>query len=150
MDNVYSFLVVVHIFSAIFGVGSLFILSAIIRMGKNMQELRFSYEIFNKVHFYAVVGTISLLISGLTMGALRHNLFNLAWVQISALLIIIFFIIGPIWLRPIMKPILELVQTHKGEEIPEEYYRLYRRMIPVEIAIAVIFILITILMILKP
>lgn len=150
MNILYQTLFVIHIFSAIFGVGSLFILSAVIRLAKDMKQLKFSFVIFNKIHVYAVIGTMLLLFSGLGMAFIQPYLFGLIWIQISLALIVIFFVIGPIWLRPIMTPILDLVRSYEGEEIPEEFYRLYKRMVPVEIAISVIFILIILLMVLKP
>jgi uncharacterized membrane protein len=150
LSTLYQALLVIHVFSAIFGVGSLFILSAVIRYAKDMKQLKFSFVIFNKIHVYAVVGTMLLLFSGLGMAFIQPYLFKMIWVQISLALIVIFFIIGPIWLRPIMKPILDFVRSYDGEEIPDEFHRLYKKMVPVEIAISVIFIMIILLMVLKP
>jgi uncharacterized membrane protein len=150
MMTFYRALVFIHIFSAIMGMGPGFILTTVVKSGNTMTELRHSYKIRNKLHIFVMVGGLLLLITGLTMGFLNPSLFHMGWYVTSLVLFLAALAIGPLVLSPASRPVKALLDSHKGEDIPEEYYRLSRILFRCENLENVIFIIIIALMILKP
>jgi uncharacterized membrane protein len=146
----YQFIVVLHIFSAIMGMGPGFILTTVVKSGKNMTELRHSYAVRHKLHIFVMVGGTLVLITGLIMGFMNPSLFRMGWYVISLVLFLAALAIGPLVLSPRSKPVKALLALHKGEEIPEEYYRLSKILFRYEYLENAIFIVIIALMILKP
>jgi uncharacterized membrane protein len=146
----YQIIVVLHIFSAIMGMGPGFILTTVVKSGKTMTELRHSYAIRHKLHIFVMVGGTLLLITGLIMGFMNPSLFRMGWYVTSLVLFLAALAIGPLVLSPRSKPVKALLASHKGEKIPEEYYRLSRILFRYEHLENAIFIVIIALMILKP
>lgn len=150
MITFYKVVVFIHIFSAIVGMGPGFILTTVVKSGNTMTELRHSYKIRHKLHIFVMVGGTLLLITGLTMGLINPSLFRMGWYVISLVLFLAALAIGPLVLSPRSKPVKELLASHKGEEIPEEYWRLSKVLFQFETLENVIFSIIIALMILKP
>jgi uncharacterized membrane protein len=150
MIILYKILVFIHIFSAILGMGPGFILTTVVKSGENMTELRHSYRIRHKLHIFVMIGGILLLISGLSMGFINPSLFRMGWYVTSLLLFLAALAIGPLVLSPRSKPVKALLAAHKGEEIPEEYWRLSKILFRFETLENIIFVIIIALMILKP
>lgn len=148
--SLYNILVFIHIFSAILGMGPGFILTTVVKSGKTMTELRHSYKIRHKLHIYVMVGGILLLITGVSMGLLNPSLFRMGWYVTSLVLFLAALAIGPLVLSPRSKPVKALLASHKGEEIPQEYWRLSKILFRFETLENVIFLIIIALMILKP
>jgi uncharacterized membrane protein len=146
----YKILVFIHIFSAILGMGPGFILTTVVKSGKTMTELRYSYAIRNKLHIYVMVGGTLLLITGLGMGSINTSLFHLGWYVTSLVLFLAALAVGPVLLSPRSKPIKALLQSHQGEDIPEEYKRLSKTLFHYELLENGIFLIVIALMILKP
>jgi uncharacterized membrane protein len=146
----YKIIVVLHIFSAIIGMGPGFILTTVVKSGKTMTELRHSYAIRHKLHIFVMVGGTLLLVTGLIMGFMNPYLFRMGWYVTSLILFLAALAIGPLVLSPRSKPVKALLASHKGEEIPEEYYRISKILFRYEYLENAIFIVIIALMILKP
>ncbi len=146
----YQVLVFIHIFSAILGMGPGFILTVVVKSGKTMTELRHSYAIRHKLHIFVMIGGILLLITGLLMGALNTSLFHMGWYVVSLLLFLVALAMGPLVLSPRSKPIKAMLESHKGDEIPEEYTRLSKKLFLYENIENGIFLIIIALMITKP
>lgn len=150
MITFYKVVVFIHIFSAILGMGPGFILTTVIKSGNNMTELRHSYKIRHKLHIFVMIGGILLLISGLTMGMMNPSLFHMGWYVTSLVLFLLALAIGPVVLSPRSKPVKALLDSHKSENIPKEYWRLSKVLIRFEHLENFIFLIIITLMILKP
>lgn len=146
----YKTLVFIHIFSAILGMGPGFILTTVVKSGKTMTELRHSYAIRHKLHIFVMIGGTLLLLTGLGMGAINPSLFRMGWYNTSLVLFLAALAMGPLVMSPRSKPIKELLQTHKSEEIPEEYWRLSKVLFRWENIENIIFLIIITLMITKP
>jgi len=97
-----------------------------------------------------MIGGTLLLISGLWMGFLNPYWFTQGWYVTSLVLFLIALAFGPFLLKPKSTPIKKLLKEHEGEEIPEEYYVLSKKLFRVEHIENAIFIIIIVLMILKP
>ncbi|WHY78488.1 DUF2269 family protein [Neobacillus sp. WH10] len=150
MITFYKVIVFIHIFSAILGMGPGFILTTVVKSGSTMTELRHSYKIRHKLHIFVMIGGALLLITGLTMGLLNPSLFRMGWYVTSLVLFLAALAIGPLVLSPRSKPIKALLESHKGDEIPEEYWRLSKILFRYEHLENAIFLIIIALMILKP
>lgn len=148
--TLYSFLLLIHVFSAILGLGPGFIMIYIVKGAKNMTELRHAYYVRNRIHIFVMIGGTLLLLSGLAMGVLNPPLFQLGWYVTSLILFLIALAFGPIILSPKSRPIKNLLKNHQEEQIPEEYNKMAKTLFFYERLENVIFLIIIILMILKP
>lgn len=148
--TLYKVLVFIHIFSAILGMGPGFILTTVVKSGNTMTELRHSYRIRHKLHIFVMVGGTLLLVTGLAMGFLNPSLFQMGWYITSLVLFVAALAIGPLVLSPRSKPVKELLALHKGDEIPDDYWRLSKVLFRYENLENIIFLIIITLMILKP
>lgn len=146
----YQFLVTIHIFSAILGLGPGFIMIYVVTKASTMTELRHAFFIRNRIHIFVMVGGSLLLITGLLMGYLNPYLFKAGWYIVSLILFLITLAAGPVVLKPISTPIKEIINTHKGDDIPKEYFERSKQLFFYERILNVIFLIIIALMILKP
>lgn len=146
----YQFLLLVHVMSAILGLGPGFVMIYVVTRATNMSELRHSYLIRNRLHNFVIVGGSLILITGLWMGYIVPAWFYHGWYITALILFLVALGFGPLFLSPRSKPIKNLLQNHKGEEIPQEYYRLSKRLFLYERIENIIFLAIIVLMILKP
>jgi len=146
----YKLLVAVHIMAAILGLGPGFVMIYIVTKAKNMTELRHAFFIRNRVHHFVMIGGVLLLVTGLWMGFLQTYLFKAGWYWLSLILYLIALAAGPFILKPLDRPIKNILDKHKGDNIPEEYYGYSNRLFFHERILNTIFIVIIILMILKP
>lgn len=150
MQTLYNAMVVVHIISAILGMGPGFFLTQIVLTAKTMAELRHAYIIRRRLHLFVMIGGILLLVTGLIMGAIRPFLFTTGWYVISLILYLIALAFGPFILKPVTKPIYVLLKEHKGKDIPPTYRKYEEKLLFYERIINIIFIVIILLMIIKP
>lgn len=148
--TLYSIILVIHVFSAILGMGPGFVMIYIVTKAKTMTELRHAYVIRNRLHQFVMVGGTLLLITGLTMGYMRPYLFHRGWYITSLILFLVALGFGPVILSPRSKPIKQLLKTHEGDDIPEIYYPLAKTLFFWERVENVIFLVVIALMVLKP
>ncbi len=148
--TLYKFILIIHILSAIIGLGPGYVLTFIAMHAKTMTELRHAYYIRNRVHIFVMVGGILLLVTGILMGMLRPELFRQGWYTLSMVLYLIALAIAPLLLIKETKPIKDVLDLHASEEIPEKYYKAEKKLFFYEHLTNVIFTIIIILMVLKP
>ena len=146
----YRIIVLIHILSAIVGLGPGFVMIYIVTKAETMTELRHAYLIRNKLHIFVMIGGTLLLLTGLTMGAMNHYLFHFGWYVTSLTLFLIALGFGPLVLSPRSKPIKALLNSHTDDSIPGEYYRLSQKLFFFERIENMIFLIIIVLMVLKP
>lgn len=148
--TLYRFLLLLHVSSAILGLGPGFILIYIVKKASSMTELRHAYSIRKTLHIFVMVGGTVLLLSGLAMGALNPYLFQAGWYVTALILFLIALAFGPVLLSPKSKPIKVLLKSNTDDKIPPEYYELARKLFFYERIENVIFFTIIVLMVLKP
>lgn len=148
----YGFLLFVHIFSAILGMGPGLVMTFVVKYSKasTMAELRTAFRIRNGLHILTMIGGTLLLLTGLLMGSLNTALFSQGWYVTSLILFLIALASGPLLLKPKSAPIKEILATHEGENVPEEYEELSKKLFSIENWLNLIFLIIIALMILKP
>ena len=146
----YKILVVIHILSAILGLGPGFMLIQLVKKPKSLSELKNGFKSRKKIHIFVMIGGVLLLFTGLTMGFINPVWFKNFWYVSSLVLFIIALCIGPILLSPRSKKIKKLLKEHDGNEIPDAYWPLAKSLFFWERVENAIFLIIIILMILKP
>src|SRR5699024_1075296 len=85
----YEYLVFIHIFSAIIGVGQEFVMTYIVTKACNMTELKHVYRLRKRIHVFIMIGGALLLITGIWMGLMHTYLFHQGWYIISFILFMI-------------------------------------------------------------
>ncbi|MFZ3577548.1 DUF2269 family protein [Virgibacillus sp. DJP39] len=148
--TLYMFLVLIHIFSAILGMGPGFVMIYIVKHATNMSELRHAYFIRNRLHIFVMVGGTLLLVTGILLGVLNPALFKAGWYVLSLILFLIALAFGPTVLSPRSKPVKDFLENYKGKEIPEQYYVLSNKLFFFERIENAIFLIVIVLMITKP
>ncbi len=146
----YNIILLIHVFSAILGLGPGFVMIYIVTKASTMSELRHAYLIRNRLHIFVMVGGTLLLLSGLAMGLINTYLFRMGWFVTSLILFLVALGFGPIVLSPLSKPIKTLLHQHQGEDIPLQYYQLSKKLFFYERIENVIFLVIIMMMVLKP
>ncbi len=146
----YAFLLIIHVFSAILGMGPGFVMIYVVTKASNMTELKHAYFIRNRLHTFVMVGGTLLLLTGLAMGSLKPYLFHATWYVTSLILFIVALGFGPVILSPLSRPIKTLLKNHEGEKIPDQYYTMAKKLFFYERIENVIFLVIIVLMVLKP
>lgn len=150
MMSFYSILVIVHIFSAIIGLGPGFVMTFIVTKATTMTELRHAFLLRNKLHIFVMVGGMLLVITGLGMGLIHPRLFAEGWYTVSLFLFLLTLAAGPLLLKPLSVPIRVILNNHQGDEIPSAYNAYAKRLFMCENILNGIFIVIIFLMIVKP
>lgn len=149
----YDILLVIHIFSAILGLGPGFVMIYIVTKARTMTELKHAYMIRHRIHVFVMIGGILLLFTGIGMGLLHPYLFRQIWFLASFLLFLIALAAGPVVLSPRAKPIKQMLAAHTkedGDEIPQAYRQLANQLFLYERITNLIFLIIIALMIIKP
>ena len=146
----YDILVLIHVFSAILGLGPGFVMIYIVTTASTMTELRHAYLIRNRIHIFVMVGGTLLLLTGLMMGVLRPYLFGQFWYMASLILFLIALAAGPVVLSPRSRPIKYILKEYQGEEIPQSYHELSKQLFFYERITNIIFLIIIFLMMTKP
>ncbi|ENH96662.1 hypothetical protein J416_09814 [Gracilibacillus halophilus YIM-C55.5] len=145
----YETLVIVHIFSAIIGVGPGFILTTIVKSAQTINEIQFAFFLKRKVHNIVISGGSFMLLTGIAMGILKPRLFQEGWYLLSLVLYSISFLMGPTVLKQYTKPIKELL-AQQPEEIPTVYHEYIKKLLIAEYIVNTLLIIIILLMITKP
>ncbi len=146
----YMVLVTIHVLSAILGMGPGFFMIHLIKKATNMTELKHAYRLRSSLHIFVMIGGTLLLVTGLWMGFLNPALFKQGWYVTSLIMYLIALSFGPLLLSPVSKPLKKYVNEYEGEEIPEKYYEMEKKLVRVERFENTLFFIIILLMILKP
>ncbi len=146
----YSMLVMIHIFSAIIGLGPGFVMTFIVTKATTMTELRHAFLLRNKLHIFVMLGGILLFVTGLWMGFIHPRLFTEGWYVVSLFLFLLTLAAGPLLLKPLSAPIRVILDNQQGDEIPSEYNAYAKRLFTCENILNGIFVVIIFLMIMKP
>ncbi|SES12195.1 Predicted integral membrane protein [Gracilibacillus ureilyticus] len=150
MNSLYTWLVVIHIFSAIVGIGPGFVLTTIVKSARTIPEIKHAFALKKKVHSFVMIGGILVLITGLLMGMMKPVLFQQGWYITSMAVYLTALGLGPTLLKKYSKPIKEMFQNHTLKEVPEDYHLYVHKLLKVEYIENSLLIIVILLMILKP
>lgn len=150
MNSLYTWLVILHIFSAIVGVGPGFVLTTIVKNAKTMTEIRFAFQLKMKVHIFVIIGGMLVLITGLIMGALKPILFQQGWYVASMILYFLALLLGPTLLKKFSKPIKAILADKSIKEVPKAYHQHVKKLLQTEYVANTLLLIVIFLMITKP
>lgn len=150
MEILYHILVVIHVLSAILGLGPGFILIQVVKSAHNMTELKHAYQVRRRLHTFVMIGGTSLIITGLIMGMIHPYLFRMGWYVTSIILFMVALLMGPLVMSPKSKTLKHVIDTHNGENIPPTYKQVEKKLFIYERISSLLFLIIIVLMVLKP
>ncbi|WP_332690757.1 DUF2269 family protein [Halalkalibacter lacteus] len=119
--TLYGIFVLIHVISAVVGLGASFALPSIINSPQTAKDARYSLLLNAKVEVFAKVGSITLLVTGLILGALNTTLFTTGWYVTSILIYIgVQFIVAGVMPRTI-KTMESSLTDYNDEDLPAGY-----------------------------
>jgi uncharacterized membrane protein len=152
MIRLLGWLLVFHILASIAVMGPALVVPYIRRSARTTGQLRFAFEVTNKIAFLPKIGGAVLMITGVWLMIITKLGFSQMWLNISILLSLLMVATIEGLIGPRMKKIMEIVTTSqsKEDEVPADLGRLMKKIIPIETASQLLMIAITVLMVLKP
>ncbi|WP_277679860.1 DUF2269 family protein [Gracilibacillus dipsosauri] len=152
MHQLYTFLIGVHIFAAIIGIGPALTFNHILSTATNINELKNAHKIIEKLNRISSIGFGLLAVTGLIMGIMNPSLFKTIWYIVALSLFIILGIYSSLTIERQMRSMLGIIQSHDGdkESIPQEYKELFKIKSQHDWVQNILILIIFILMIFKP
>jgi uncharacterized membrane protein len=146
----YGIIVLLHVIGAICGIGAQFAQPFLSNRAKTAKQAEFALHVNHGIDKLVVIGTLTLLITGLIMGALNTHLFTQGWYIVS---LILFITILPIAGGVVPKKIAqqaEILKNHKGNELPDSYLKIKKQVTPYNNYTYIATVVIVIFMVAKP
>ncbi|KUP09105.1 hypothetical protein Q73_00990 [Bacillus coahuilensis m2-6] len=148
--TLYGTIVLIHVIAAVVGLGASFAMPTVINHAKNAQQAKFSLYLNGKIEKFAKIGSITLLLTGLGLGALNPSLFTEIWYISSIVIYLAVQVIVAGIMPKKLKAMDALLQDHKGEDIPAEYNLINQGLKPYNFILHSSAIILIILMSIKP
>jgi len=148
--TVYVWVLLVHILAAVIGLGSTFALPVIMKRPKTVSQAKFSFQLSEGIEKMAKIGSISLLVTGLVLGALNPSLFKEVWYIAS---IVIYIAIQPIVAGILPKKYaaqMAILEAHEGDDLPETYRAISKQIAPYNGIMHFSAVILILLMTIKP
>ena len=148
--TVYGAIVLIHVISAVVGMGPAFLFPMIIKFAKTKEQLVFINRLLEKAEKGIKIGSIVLLVTGFIMGFLNTNLFQEIWYIASIVLYFVaqIFVIG-VGVKN-TKKVVTILEKSEGNEIPMEVNILNNQIIKAHYATSVIVLFMIFFMSIKP
>jgi len=152
MVSLFGWILVLHILASIAVIGPALVVPVIRRSARTVGQLRFAFDVTNKLAILPKIGGAVLIITGVWLTIITKMGLSQMWLNISILLSLLMVATIEGLVGPRMKKIMEIVSISqsKGDEVPSELGRLMKKIVPIETASQLLMIAITVLMILKP
>jgi uncharacterized membrane protein len=152
MVSLFGWILVLHILASIAVIGPALVVPVIRRSARNVGQLRFAFDVTNKLAILPKIGGAVLIITGVWLMIITKMGLSQMWLNISILLSLLMVATIEGLIGPRMKKIMEIVSISqsKGDEVPSELGRLMKKIVPIETASQLLMIAITVLMVLKP
>ncbi|TNJ63322.1 DUF2269 family protein [Paenibacillus hemerocallicola] len=152
MVSLFGWILVLHILASIAVIGPALVVPVIRRSARTVGQLRFAFDVTNKLAILPKIGGAVLIITGVWLMITTKMGLSQMWLNISILLSLLMVATIEGLIGPRMKKIMEIVSISqsKGDEVPSELGRLMKKIVPIETASQLLMITITVLMILKP
>jgi len=150
LNHLYTFIVGIHIFGAIIGIGPTLIIYRMLKACENNDELVVTHKMIAKLHSLSSIGFGLLFISGLAMGLLNRSLFQTGWYVLAIVLMIILALYSSFNIKPKMKLMSKISKENKDKNIPQEYTELLRKISRNNMVEKSLILFILVLMVFKP
>lgn len=152
MISLFGWLLVFHILASIAVIGPAFAVPFIRRSARTSGQLRFVFDVTNKIAILPKIGGAVLVVTGVWLMIISKMGLSQMWLNLSILLSLLMVATIEGFIGPRMKKIMEIVSISqsKGDELPAELNQLMKKIIPIETASQLLMIAIAVLMVLKP
>ncbi|WP_314587879.1 DUF2269 family protein [Paenibacillus terrigena] len=152
MVSLFGWILVLHILASIAVIGPALVVPVIRRSARTVGQLRFAFDVTNKLAILPKIGGAVLIITGVWLMIITKMGLSQMWLNISILLSLLMVATIEGLIGPRMKKIMEIVSISqsKGDEVPSELGRLMKKIVSIETASQLLMIAITVLMVLKP
>lgn len=148
----FGWLLVLHILASIAVIGPAFVVPVIRRSARTVDQLRFAFDVTNKLAILPKIGGAVLIITGVWLMIITQMGLSQMWLNISILLSLLMVATIDGLIGPRIKKIMQIasISQGKGDVVPAELGRLMKKIEPIETASQLLMIAITVLMVLKP
>ena len=148
--TVYGAIVLIHVISAVVGMGPAFLFPMFIKFAKTKEQLVFINRLLEKTEKGIKISSFVLLGTGFIMGFLNTNLFQEIWYIASIVLYLAaqFFVIGVVVKNT--KKVVSILEKSEGNEISTEVNTLNNQIIKAHYATSVIVLFMIFFMSGKP
>jgi uncharacterized membrane protein len=152
MISLFGWILVMHILASIAVIGPALMVPVIRRSARTVGQLRFAFDVTNKLAILPKIGGALLIITGVWLMIITKMGLSQMWLNISILLSLLMVATIEGLIGPRMKKIMEIVSISqsKGDEVPSELGQLMKKIVPIETVSQLLMITIAVLMILKP
>ena len=148
--SLYGFIVLIHIISAICGLGASFASPVLLSRPKTVKQAEFAITVNHAIDKVVVIGIFALLGSGLIMGALNTTLFSQVWYVFSLILFITVLPVAGFIVPKKVAQQVEILKKQSGNELPDSYIKIHKQMAPYNGYVHLASVIIIIFMVTKP
>lgn len=148
--TLYGIIVLVHVIAAVVGLGAAFALPPVLKGVKTPDQARFALALNHKIEKGVKIGSITLLLTGLILGALHPSLFTQIWYVASIIIYLAVQVVAAGIMPKKIKKMEEVIKAHKGKELPEEFSKINLELKPYNAILHSSAVLLIIFMVLKP
>lgn len=150
--SLFGLLLVLHILASIAIIGPAFVLPIIRRSARTVGQLHFTLGVATKLAIMPKIGGAVLVLTGIWLMIITKMGLSQMWLNVSILLSLLMVVMIDGWIEPRMKKIIKILSEsqEQGNDIPAEFGRLIKKIVPVETAAQLLMIAILVLMVVKP
>jgi uncharacterized membrane protein len=148
--TVYELVVLVHVLSAVTGLGASFAMPFVMKSPQTTAQLRYSLSLNQKIEKPVKIGSILLLITGIVLGIMNPALFSTGWYIASLVIYVLIQPIVAVIMPKRFKKMDTILLEHHDEKIPESIIKLNIELRPYNAIIHSAAVIIIVLMVLKP
>lgn len=150
--DLFGLLLVLHILASIAIIGPAFVMPIIRRSARTVGQLHFTFGITTKLAIMPKIGGAVLVLTGVWLMIMTKMGLSQIWLNVSILLSLLMVVMIDGWIEPRMKKIIKIISEsqEQGNDIPDEFGRLIKKIVPIETAAQLLMIAILVLMVVKP
>lgn len=150
--GLFGLLLVLHILASIAFIGPTFVTPIIRRSARTVGQLHFVLGITTKLAIMPKIGGFVLILTGVGLMIITKMGLSQMWLNVSILLALLVVVLIDGWIEPRMKKIIKSISESQdqGNEIPAEFRRMIKKIVPVEAAAQLLMIAVLVLMVVKP
>lgn len=147
---IYKILLVIHIVTAIIGMGNTFMFPFLLKLPKTGQQVKMIQRIIEIEGKVAKNSDYILLLSGVGMIAYTGVWFSQGWLTLSLILFICMRLSSAVLSKKTVTELWEVMNSVKDDSFPKDYHLKVKSFMPRLITTQLFVFVIIIIMILKP
>ncbi|UQZ81012.1 hypothetical protein SK3146_00168 [Paenibacillus konkukensis] len=150
--GLFGLLLALHILASIAIIGPAFVMPVIRRSARTVSQLHFAVNITTKLAVIPKIGGFVLILTGVWLMIITKMGLSQMWLNVSILLSLLMVVMIDGWIEPRLKKIVKILSESQdqGNEIPAEFGRLLKKIVPIETTAQLLMIAILVLMVVKP